>query len=403
MSTLRRLMATVSLALLALVCGWVPISVAGPAAAAPSPDDWDVFAGKGCARCHRVRGFGEGEAGPDLAHVRSGPGFFVIAAALWNHVSGMRAPMRERSGEWPQFRPQEMSNLVSFVFTAQDRDGSGRAVEGARLFVARGCAQCHVAGARGQPLGPLLDQLKGSISPVLLTAAMWNHMSHMTEAMKAAGVVRVTLSGTELSDIVAYIQTRGGDGQGKSAPPLFGVAERGKALFADKGCASCHVVVDNRSAGPSFRSRAPRGSITDLAARMWNHGRTAGLDRTTRGTPLSRLTGQETVDVVAYLHAAYYFDSAEGNVRRGQRLLQDKGCLRCHSVYNKGGGVAPDLARSNVVSTQTGQLAAMWNHGRFMENKARRLAVVLPTLTAQELSDITRYLAGLGSVVPTPR
>jgi hypothetical protein len=38
-----------------------------------------------------------------------------------------------------------------------------------------------------------------------------------------------------------------------------------------------------------------------------------------------------------------------------------------------------------------------------MENKARRLAVVLPTLTAQELSDITRYLAGLGSVVPTPR
>ena len=215
--------------------------------------------------------------------------------------------------------------------------------------------------------------------------------------------MRVTLSGTELSDIVAYIQTRGGDGQGKSAPPLFGVAERGKALFADKGCASCHVVVDNRSASPSFRSRAPRGSITDLAARMWNHGRTAGLDRTTRGTPLSRLTGQETVDVVAYLHAAYYFDSAEGNVRRGQRLLQDKGCLRCHSVYNKGGGVAPDLARSNVVSTQTGQLAAMWNHGRFMENKARRLAVVLPTLTAQELSDITRYLAGLGSVVPTSR
>jgi hypothetical protein len=136
---------------------------------------------------------------------------------------------------------------------------------------------------------------------------------------------------------------------------------------------------------------------------MWNHSRTVGLDRTTRGTPLSRLNGQETADIVAYLHASYYFDPAEGDWRRGRRLLQDKGCLGCHSLHNKGGGMAPDLARSNVISTQTGQLANMWNHGRFMENKARRQAIVLPTLTAQELSDITRYLAGLGSLVPTPR
>jgi mono/diheme cytochrome c family protein len=152
-----------------------------------------------------VRGFGEAEAGPDLAHVRSGPGLFVIAAAL----AAMRVPMRELGGEWPQFLPQETSNLISFVFTAQDRDGSGRAVEGASLFASRGCAQCHVAGARGQPLGPLLDDRKRSISPVLLTAAMWNHGSQMTEAMKAAGVARVTLSGAELTDMVAYIPDHG--------------------------------------------------------------------------------------------------------------------------------------------------------------------------------------------------
>jgi mono/diheme cytochrome c family protein len=260
-----------------------------------------------------------------------------------------------------------------------------------------------VAGAKGQPIGPPLDELKGAISPVLLTAAMWNHGSQMPEAMKAAGVARVGLSGPELSDIVAYIETRDRDGQGKPAPPLFGVAERGKGLFSDKQCAKCHLGVDYRSTGPSFSSKAPRGSITELAARMWKHGRAVDLHGMTRGAPLSRLTGQETADIVAYLHASYYFDSAEGAVRRGRRLLQDKGCLGCHSIYGKGGGVAPDLASSNVVSTQTGQLTAMWNHGRFMDNKARRQAVVLPTLTAQELSDITRYLAGLGSVVPTPR
>ena len=58
------------------------------------------------------------------------------------------------------------------------------------------------------------------------------------------------------------------------------------------------------------------------------------------------------------------------------------------------------FATSNVVSSQVDQLSAMWNHGRQMENLAKRRAVVLPTLTAQELSDITRYLAGLATGAP---
>ncbi len=35
-----------------------------------------------------------------------------------------------------------------------------------------------------------------------------------------------------------------------------------------------------------------------------------------------------------------------------------------------------------------------------MENTARRHDIPLPTLTARELADITRYLAGLGVVAP---
>jgi len=58
------------------------------------------------------------------------------------------------------------------------------------------------------------------------------------------------------------------------------------------------------------------------------------------------------------------------------------------------------MAIDNVVSTRAGQVAAMWNHGRYMETKARRQSTPLPRLTGQELADIATYLAGLGSGPP---
>jgi Cytochrome c len=97
------------------------------------------------------------------------------------------------------------------------------------------------------------------------------------------------------------------------------------------------------------------------------------------------------------------FDAYQGSVAQGRHLVRDKGCLRCHAVYKQGGETAPDLATSNMVSTPAGQVAAMWNHGRQMENKARRLDMLLPTLSARELADITRYLAGLSRIVPQRR
>ena len=51
--------------------------------------------------------------------------------------------------------------------------------------------------------------------------------------------------------------------------------------------------------------------------------------------------------------------------------------------------------------SKLGQLTAMWNHGPVMENEANRRSVTLPTLSGQELSDITTYLAGVGGGLKT--
>ena len=366
-------------------------SAQAPQPATPPVSDWDVFAQKGCARCHRIRGLGDGTVGPDLGRLESGAGFIEIAAAMWNHLAEMRAQMRKHRVEWPRFTPQEFSNLIEFVFTAQLHDVARDPVEGQRVFVARGCDRCHPANDTGERAVPRLAELGRSTSSLLMAAAMWNHVSQMGDAMDAAGVTRTPFAGTELQGIVAYIRTAGRDPRGESAPLVVGVPDRGQRLFVDKGCAGCHAVDGKGSGpGPSIGPRSPRAAVTDLPVVLWNHRDVA---RTRR---LPRLTGQDMADITAYLHASYYFDPPQGDARRGRRRLEDKGCLGCHSIYGIGVKSAPDFATSNVVSSKLGQLTAMWNHGPYMENEAKRRGMTLPTLTAQELSDITTYLAGLG-------
>jgi mono/diheme cytochrome c family protein len=105
-------------------------------------------------------------------------------------------------------------------------------------------------------------------------------------------------------------------------------------------------------------------------------------------------------DITAYLYTAYYFEAAAGQAGRGRDLVRRKGCLNCHTIYRKGGSTASDLAIDNVVGTPAGQVAAIWNHARYMETEARRQSMTLPPLTGQELADISAYLAALGGGPP---
>lgn len=378
--------------------GWAQ-SAPPPAAPAAVPANWDVFARKGCATCHRIRGIGNGVGGPDLARISSGTGFFDIAAAMWNHVPQMRAKMLTKRVEWPRLTPQELSDVIEFLFMMQRPDIPPHLGAGERLFVAKGCARCHATRGNSERGGPRLEEIARSTSSVLMAAAMWNHASRLSEVMDADGTVHAPFAGTEVEDIVAYVLAAGRDPRGEMTPVLVGVPDRGKRLFADKGCARCHVVGDKGSGGKiPLVPRESRATLTELPGALWNHAPAIRA----LGVRLPNVTGQDMADISSYLHASYYFDPPHGDTRRGQRLVENN-CLRCHAIYNKGAGVAPNFATSNVVSSQLGQLAAMWNHGRQMENLANRRSVVLPTLTGQELGDITSYLAGLGSGAPKTR
>lgn len=358
---------------------------------------WDLFGTKGCGKCHSIRGFGP-VTGPDLAATESGKSFFDVGAAMWNHLPRMGAEMRQAGIERATFTPLEISNLIAFLYTAQYFDPLGDAKRGEQLFAAKRCLQCHSVGGVGGRVGPELDGLKRVNSPVLVAAAMWNHGPQMEEAMRLRGIQRPRFEGNELLDIIAYIVASARDTRGESQQVVPGTPDRGRRLFTEKKCVTCHAVGGRGGrVGPDLGRAGHHISLTQFASRMWNHAPAMAAKMKERGIDPPKLSGQDMADLLAYVYVSHYFDPT-GNARRGQQVVRDKGCLGCHSVRGNGGTVAADFARSGVVRTPGGLVAGMWNHSRLMEAQAQRQNVVWPTLSGQDLGDLAAYFASLKAV-----
>ena len=406
MSQLRRWITT-------LAVGFLLVSAAAPPARAQAPAPptppfapawgmlagWDVFAKKGCGGCHALRGFGP-LTGPDLGRIRSGTGFYDIGAAMWNHLPRMGEEMRAGRIERPKLTPVDVQNVIAFVFTAGyfDELGDGRA--GEKLFAAKGCVTCHSVGGAGGKVGPPLDALKKANSPVLVATAMWNHGPEMAEVMRAQGVARPQFKDRELVDIIAYVVQAAKDAPGDTAQVVPGTPSRGETLFAEKQCATCHAVGGKGGTiGPNLGSSGHHVSLTQFAARMWNHGPGMWVQMKARNIAVPKLSGQDMADVLAYLYTSHYFDQ-RASAARGARLVRDRGCTTCHSVRGQGGKAAADLATSTVVGSSSSVVAAMWNHAPQMENAADAKRVAWPVLSGADLADIAAYLASLHAAKP---
>ena len=355
---------------------------------------WDVFANKGCGKCHAIRGFGGG-VGPDLGRIQTGKSFFEIGAAMWNHLPRMGERMRAIRIERPQLTPKEASDVIAFIFTAQYFDELGDAKAGEKLFASKGCVQCHAVGGQGGSVGPALDAMKRANSPVLVAAAMWNHGPQMAEVMKAKGIPRPAFQGREIVDLIAYVVEAAKDSGGDTAQVVPGTPERGEKLFAERHCVACHSVGGKGGkVGPDLGHAGHHVSLTRFAALMWNHGPAMWVRMKERGIDVPKLAGQDMADVLSYLYVSHYFEQTASRAR-GQKLVQDRGCTACHSVRGKGGKLAADFATSTVVGSPGSLIAGMWNHAVYMEAKAQKQDIAWPALNGQELADIATYLNSL--------
>lgn len=227
-----------------------------------------VFTGKGCVRCHQVRGSG-GVIGPALDGLAGRGPPIELAAALWNHAPAMAREMEARGIRRPVLTGADLGNLRAFLSDTGILDVAqpvhllpGRRDAGRILFRTERCAVCHGPEGRGGPYGPDLSGVPRR-DLAEFAAAMWNKAPRMTAAAERARVELPRLEAGEMADLVAYLgalQYLAGEGS----------AERGEARLGSLGCRRCHSAGRAGRAPDLARARGTTTRAGVLAA-LWNH------------------------------------------------------------------------------------------------------------------------------------
>ena len=128
----------------------------------------------------------------------------------------------------------------------------------------------------------------------------------ITAALLVATSVYSLLSSTGLS-FAAHIPVQtssGSSGQPGMVLPAMD-AQKGKQLFVNKGCVSCHAIngVGGHDAPAMDAHREMNGvNPFDFAARMWNHAPGMIAAQEEAFDELISLTGDELAHIVAFVH-----------------------------------------------------------------------------------------------------
>ena len=349
-----------------------------------------LFVSKNCVECHAVRGAG-GRIGPDLGRSAVKGSFYEIVAAMWNHTETMDEKMKELRLVRPQLDDAELSDLLAFLYFLNYFDEPGDAKSGKSLFAEKHCIECHAIGKEGGRSGPRLDAFPRGTPPLQLAQELWNHGPAMTRMMRARNLEVPTFQGNDIINLFAYVRGRGQ----RRAPRTFksaGDPVKGKQVFQSKACARCHAVFGSGgSIGPDLGRAELRGSVTQLAGRMWNHwpAMSDAMQSMGMSTPVFR--EEELADIFAYLFVSRY-DAAVAAPSRGAAVYREKRCASCHGLHGEG-GIGPALSQITPGKSKEEIARLMWNHASLMSARMNERQIPWPRFSAEELATLIGYLS----------
>jgi len=350
-----------------------------------------VFVQKACVRCHSIWGSG-GKVGPDLSRIGERTTPYQFAGILWNHSPRMLAAMKKEGMELPLMEADDFRNLLAYLFFLPRLDEQGDFERGSRLFREKQCVTCHSVGGAGGSVGPRLDKYAGAMSAVTFAQALWNHGGKMSETMKARGVPRPTFEKGDLADLLAYLRGTSLEVLPERRFQEPGDPALGKSLFSQKGCIKCHSVHGlGGKVGPDLGERRLTGTVSEIAAHLWNHGPNMWAKMKELGIPKPEFSGSDLSHLLAYLYREGLAEPP-GKADLGKKLLIDKACIRCHSVAGTGGTSGPDFVKSGATESFARFAAGLWNHAPRMQETLRAMGIAWPHFEDSEVRNLFAYL-----------
>ncbi|HXI20801.1 MAG TPA: hypothetical protein VNH46_06930, partial [Gemmatimonadales bacterium] len=128
-----------------------------------------------------------------------------FAATIWNKAPAMAAAMKPRGIEVPQLTPEQMADIVAYLYSVQYFE-TGNVQRGYAVASRKGCLNCHaIRGERGKPASDLA-KAKGLDSPTAVLSALWNH-AVVTPTVAGQKVAWPVLVSQEMADLMAMLQS----------------------------------------------------------------------------------------------------------------------------------------------------------------------------------------------------
>jgi len=241
-----------------------------------------VFEQKHCAECHSLKTPARGPGQP-VANWKSLSDPIALVEAMWNHSSDMKTELAQRQKVWVALTGQELTDLTVYLQNLPSLAGATPELTlpdpatGKPLFD-QNCAQCHKDSLA-------LDRRFSNQTLLDVAAEMWNHIPRMIAAP--------VLSADEMRRIVAYAWER------QYLGPSGNVA-KGRKVFTEKRCASCH---DDPGAKDARFSRGERVfTPLSMIPVVWAHGPRMLEEMKRKGVAWPHLTSEDVTNLAAFLN-----------------------------------------------------------------------------------------------------
>ena len=184
--------------------------------------------------------------------------------------------------------------------------------------------------------------------------------------------------------------------QASDRPPAEGNPFRGRQLFEEKSCSSCHSVWGHGGTlGPEISVAVAGKPFYELVGDFWNHTPQM-IDQGTRvGRPWPTLDASEMADILSYLYYLRLFDEP-GSVERGREAYARLQCANCHSLGGRGGQIAVALDRFGSYLSPTPLAQAMWNAGPRMQQTQVERGSPIPQFSGHDMADLQAYIRAQG-------